>query len=56
MDEMQIRKLKNQISNMLMDEEIYWKQRSMAEWLKEGDRNTKYFHVKAAARRMKNKI
>ena len=56
MDGMQIRKLENQISNMLMDEEIYWKQRSRAEWQKEGDRNTKYFHTKASTRKRKNRI
>ena len=55
-DGMQIKKLENQISNMLMDEEIYWKQRSRVKWLKEGDRNTKFFHEKASARRRKNKI
>ncbi|KAB2025296.1 hypothetical protein ES319_D06G140800v1, partial [Gossypium barbadense] len=31
-------------------EEIYWAQRSRIRWLKEGDRNTRFFHVSATRR------
>ncbi|KAH9648888.1 reverse transcriptase domain-containing protein [Citrus sinensis] len=52
----EIWKVEKQIQNILMDEEIYWKQRSRAYWLKEGDKNTKFFHGKALAKRKKNRI
>lgn len=45
-----------QIDNLLVDEEIYWKQWSRADWLKERDKNTKFFHAKASARKRKNWI
>ena len=42
-NEVEIKKVEKQIQNILIDEEIYWKQRSRADWLKEGDKNTKFF-------------
>ncbi|KAK8264561.1 hypothetical protein V6Z12_D12G118100 [Gossypium hirsutum] len=37
-------------------EEKYWATRAQTQWLKEGDRNTRFFHAKASSRRSKNSI
>ncbi|KAH7684024.1 RNA-directed DNA polymerase protein [Dioscorea alata] len=48
--------IRSELSNKLKQEEIYWKQRSRITWLKEGDCNTKFFHMMANGRRNKNFI
>lgn len=40
----------------LEKDEIYWEQHARTNWLKGGDKNTKFFHSQASLRKMMNTV
>ncbi|KAL5772200.1 hypothetical protein ACOSQ2_012124 [Xanthoceras sorbifolium] len=52
--------LENQLiceyNEIAKQDEVFWQQKSRINWLKNGDRNTKFFHLSTMIRRRRNKI
>ncbi|KAL8484938.1 hypothetical protein ACS0TY_027297 [Phlomoides rotata] len=48
--------LKKKLTDLLIQEDIYWKQRVKVFWLRDGDVNSKKIHRMASTRRKKNQI
>lgn len=43
--------MKYKLEKLEEQKDIYWRQRAHVHWLKNGDRNTRYFHEFASERR-----
>ncbi|KAL6194501.1 hypothetical protein ACLB2K_035585 [Fragaria x ananassa] len=48
--------IRTKLLDMWKQEEIFWAQKAKADWLKLGDRNTKFFHTQANIRKKVNNI
>lgn len=51
-----LKRIKKQLAEAYMEEERYWRQKCREEWLREGDRNTKYFHNVVKGRKVQNRL
>lgn len=48
--------LRNEYETVCLQEELLWLQKSRSTWIKDGDRNTKFYHTQALIRRRRNRI
>lgn len=48
--------VQQELNNLLTQEDLRWRQRAKAEWLKNGDRNTKFYHACANHWKKSNQI
>uniref|UniRef100_A0A2N9F8D3 Endonuclease/exonuclease/phosphatase domain-containing protein n=1 Tax=Fagus sylvatica TaxID=28930 RepID=A0A2N9F8D3_FAGSY len=52
----EVNMLRREVNVLVEKEEIFWRQQSHVAWLKEGDRNTQFYHVCASLRKKANRI
>lgn len=48
--------LRNEFERILVQEELYWFQKSKFDWINQGDRNTRFYHAQTLSRRRRNCI
>lgn len=51
-----LKSLRWELAEAYREEELYWKQRSHEKWVREGDKNTRFFHGSVKRRRVRNMI
>lgn len=54
MDEVKLKEMELRVAHQ--NEEAYWRVKSKAQWLKEGNKNSKFFHPQTLKRRRFNQI
>ncbi|XP_038972451.1 uncharacterized protein LOC120104769 [Phoenix dactylifera] len=52
----ELRSLLSLHDSLLRQQEIFWRQKSRIQWIREGDRNTSFFHQAVVIRRHRNRI
>ena len=55
-DQVRMLELRRRMQRLLSQDDAYWRQRAKTHWYKDGDRNTKFFHASATARKKVNRI
>ncbi|XP_041025296.1 uncharacterized protein LOC121265675 [Juglans microcarpa x Juglans regia] len=48
--------VRKEVQKWLERDEVMWRQRSKELWLREGDQNSKFFHIKVSHRKKKNQV
>ena len=48
--------VRDELNELIAQENMYWHQRSKISWMKDGDHNSKYFHTIASQKRRSNEI
>ncbi|XP_029150097.1 uncharacterized protein [Arachis hypogaea] len=48
--------MREDYNKLLLQEELFWNQKSREQWVKYGDRNTKFFHFQTLVRRNHNRV
>ena len=54
--EKELKEAQNKLENLHLMEEEFWQIRSRSNWIKQGDKNTKYFHHHVSQRERKKRI